>query len=421
MKRIIYDVIRCKSPKFLAFLGALMAVVAVGLAAVYHMEHEGHYVTGMSNQIVWGLPHVFAIFLIVAASGALNIASIGSVFSKTMYKPLGRLSGFLSIALLVGGLMILVLDLGRPDRLIVAMTTYNFKSIFAWNIFLYNGFIVIVGVYLWFMMERKMAKYSSYAGVVAFLWRLILTTGTGSIFGFLVARQAYDAALLAPMFIVMSFAIGLAVFILVLVTTYRCVGWPLGNSMLAHLNKLLGLFVAALLYFTLVYHATNLYVTENHALEHFLLVSGGIYPMLFWGGHVLVGSLLPLFFIYHPMFNKDSSGVIMASIMVIIGAFALLYFFIIGGQAFPLQMFSDYEVIESSFFDGRAIHPYVPSIWELLLGLAGIAVALLVTVFGMMSLPFLAVSLADEHIDPFHLFEVESKIKQEQAAHPDAL
>jgi formate-dependent nitrite reductase membrane component NrfD len=43
--------------------------------------------------------------------------------------------------------MVLVLDLGRPDRLIVAMTEYNFKSIFAWNIILYNGFFAIVAVY----------------------------------------------------------------------------------------------------------------------------------------------------------------------------------------------------------------------------------------------------------------------------------
>jgi len=45
----------------------------------------------MNNQIVWGTPHVFAVFLIVAASGALNTASIASVFGKTAYKPLARL------------------------------------------------------------------------------------------------------------------------------------------------------------------------------------------------------------------------------------------------------------------------------------------------------------------------------------------
>ncbi|MDO8930922.1 MAG: NrfD/PsrC family molybdoenzyme membrane anchor subunit, partial [Rhodocyclaceae bacterium] len=60
----------------LAGLGGL--VTAVGLAAALYMEHAGHVVTGMTNQIVWGLPHVIAIFLIVAASGVLNVASMGS-------------------------------------------------------------------------------------------------------------------------------------------------------------------------------------------------------------------------------------------------------------------------------------------------------------------------------------------------------
>ena len=64
----------------LAALGALVALA--GLGAAHYMEEHGHIVTGMNNQIVWGLPHVFAIFLIVAASGVLNVASIGSVFGK---------------------------------------------------------------------------------------------------------------------------------------------------------------------------------------------------------------------------------------------------------------------------------------------------------------------------------------------------
>ncbi len=54
----------------------------------------------------------------------------------------------MAATLLIGGLSILVLDLGRPDRLIVAMTSYNFKSIFAWNIILYNGFLAVLIMYL---------------------------------------------------------------------------------------------------------------------------------------------------------------------------------------------------------------------------------------------------------------------------------
>ena len=115
------------------------AITAVGLGAAHYMELHGHVVTGMNNQVVWGLPHVFAIFMIVAASGVLNVASIGSVFGQTVYKHRAPLSGLLCIALLMGGLMVLMLDLGRPDRVIVAATHYNFKSVFAWNVFLYSG------------------------------------------------------------------------------------------------------------------------------------------------------------------------------------------------------------------------------------------------------------------------------------------
>ena len=210
MASVQYREIEGRSGAFHALLGALGVLIAAGLAAAWSMDHHGHVITGMNNRIVWGTPHVFAIFLIVAASGALNVASIASVFGRELYKPLARLSGLLALALLAGGLAVLVLDLGRPDRQIVAMTHYNFKSIFAWNIFLYTGFLAVVTLYLWTMFERRMNAYSTRAGLLAFLWRLVLTTGTGSIFGFLVARDAWNSALLAPLFIVMSFSFGLA-------------------------------------------------------------------------------------------------------------------------------------------------------------------------------------------------------------------
>ncbi|EQD38748.1 Polysulfide reductase, NrfD, partial [mine drainage metagenome] len=101
------------------------------------------------------------------------------MFGRVAYRPLARLSGLLAIALLIGGLAIVVLDLGRADHLGVALTHFNFRSIFAWNIFLYTGFVAVTGWYLWVMMERRLNRYTRMVGTVAFLWRLILTTGTG--------------------------------------------------------------------------------------------------------------------------------------------------------------------------------------------------------------------------------------------------
>ena len=383
---------------FWGLLGFLGILLALGLFAAYNMEHHGHWITGMNQQIVWGTPHVFAVFLIVAASGALNTASISSVFAKSAYKPLARVSAFLAIALLVGGLAVLVLDLGRPDRLIVAMTHYNFKSIFAWNIFLYTGFMAIVGVYLWWMMDPPWQKYYRVGGFFAFLWRLILTTGTGAIFGFIVARQAFDAAIMAPMFVTFSFAYGLAILILVTMAAMKWTGRPMGDAILRRLKNLLGVFAAASLYFVIVYHLTNLYATEHHGVERFILLEGGIYTALFWLGQVLVGYLLPIAIVYHPSLGKSRTAVAWASIFVILGGLAQMYVTIIGGQAYPLILFPGME-ISSSFHDG-VVAGYTPSIYEVLLGIGGISIALLAVTLGMKHLKLLPESLEDEYVDP---------------------
>lgn len=397
---ITYHTLAGNSPGFYGLLGASAVLILLGLFASYNMEHHGHAITGMTNQIVWGMPHIFAIFLILAASGVLNVASISSVFRKTFYHPLARLSGLLAITLLIGGLCVLVLDLGRPDRLVVAMTAYNFKSIFTWNIFLYNGFMLIVAFYLWFMMERRMERYYPIAGMVAFLWRLVLTTGTGSIFGFLVAREAYNTALLAPLFISLSLSLGLAVFLIVLIIDCWETHCPLGEGILHRPKTLMGIFVGAVFYFVLVYHLTNLYITGRHGVEYFILVGGGIYTFLFWVGYLVVGTILPLLLIYHPKLNQSRVSIITASVCIILGGISLLYVFIIGGQAYPLQIFPGMEVTASSFFDDAKVHTYIPSHWEIMLGVSGFGITALLTAMAMKILPFLPRSLADTAVGP---------------------
>lgn len=384
--------------RYWVLLGVIALFAALGLGAAYYMEHHGHIVTGMNNSVVWGMPHVFAVFLIVAASGALNVASIASVFGKLSYKPLAPLSGLLAIALLAGGLTVLMLDLGRPDRLIVAMTYYNFKSVFAWNVVLYTGFFSIVAVYLWTMMERRMNPYSKPAGIAAFIWRLILTTGTGSIFGFLVARDAYNSALLAPMFIVLSFAYGLALYLLIVLAAYTWSGRPLGAALLNRLGRLLGVFVAGGLYFVFVYHLTNLYFTKQHAVEKFILLTGGIYPALFWLGQIALGGILPMIILFNPKLRRSTGLLVTACLSIIAGGLMQMYVTIIGGQAFPLDIFPGWQ--ESSvFFDG-VIHHYAPSLPEFLLGIGGLAIALVIVTFGIKVLRFLPASLADSEVDP---------------------
>ena len=395
---ITYRELEGRSPRYWALLGFIGLFVLLGLGAAYYMEHHGHIVTGMNNQIVWGMPHVFAVFLIVAASGALNAASIASVFGKKAYKPLARLSGLVAIALLAGGLTVLMLDLGRADRVIVAMTYYNFKSVFAWNVFLYTGFFTFVAAYIWTMMDKTVERFTKYAGLAAFIWRLVLTTGTGSIFGFLVARESFSSALLAPMFIILSFAYGMAVYLLVLMASYSWSGRALGDAVLDRLGKLLGWFTAASMYFVVVFHMTQLYFTKYHGVEKFILVDGGIITNMFWIGQIIVGAVLPMLILFNAKLRANRGLLVTACLMIVLGGLAQMYVTIIGGQAYPLDIFPGWQQ-SSSFYDG-VVHHYSATLPEYLLGIGGLAIALAIVTVGVKVLRFLPVSLADADAEP---------------------
>jgi molybdopterin-containing oxidoreductase family membrane subunit len=376
--------------RFWQLMGVWLLLIAGAAAAFFSLEHFGHAITGMSNHIVWGFPHVIAIFLIVAASGVLNVASIASVFGRTDYKPYAPLSAWMSIALLIGGLAVLVLDLGKPDRLTVAMTHFNWTSMFAWNVFLYTGLLALAVVYLWTMYDKRVSGWSSAAGIAVFLWRLVLTSGTGLIFGFLVGREGYGTALLAPAFLALSFAWGWALFLLAQEGVSRWAGEPsamLDEALFNRARQLFAVFLAAALYFVVIYHLTNLYFERNAAFSRFLLFAGGEFTFFFWIGYLLLGAFLPLWLV---LGMGDRASVRWAALLTVFGGIAFLYAFIIGGQAWPLQPFVGYEVLSSGFDDGQ-VAIYQPHWPEVLLALGGIGVSGLLITLAVRVWPFVPV------------------------------
>jgi molybdopterin-containing oxidoreductase family membrane subunit len=133
---------------------------------------------------------------------------------------------------------------------------------------------------------------------------------------------------------------------------------------------------------------------------HFFLLGGNEFSTLFWFGQMLVGLVIPFALLYLPNTGKSRTWIGVASAMVIIGGLIQMYVTLIGAQSYPLIMFPGHEV-SSSFYDG-VVNSYNPSLPEFLLGIGGVAVALIATVIGMWVLRFLPASLADSAVDPDH-------------------
>jgi len=391
---LIYRELGGTSRRYWRLLALLAVPLALGAVSYFYIEHYGHIVTGMDNQIVWGMPHVFAVFLVIAATGALNVAMAASVFGKTVYRPVAPLSALVSLALLAGGLAVLMLDLGRSDRMIVAVTRLNFQSIFALRVILYDGFMASVGVYLWFLLERRMNRYIKPAAILAFLWQLLLVTGTGLEFGFNF-RELYDSVLYAPMFIAFSSAYGTAIFVLIL---FAVCGWEersVSEALLRRLKNLLSISVGASLFFAVLFLSSKYELPRSRDVARFLLFDGGVYTALLWLGQLALGGIVPLALLLRSRLSRAALAA--ACALVLLGGLAQMYVTLIGGQAYPQILFPGL-VETSSFFDGE-IHPYTPSLPEVLLGLGGMALAAAIVAVALRALAMLPERL-DQTAEP---------------------
>ena len=130
-----------------------------------------------------------------------------------------------------------------------------------------------------------------------------------------------------------------------------------------------------------------MYISKHYDYEVFILTAGGIYTIIFWIGQVLIGLLLPLYLLLNKNSNNESNFMI-SSLLVVFGSFAAIYVIIISGQAFPLNIFNDYMIVESSFYD-NVIHDYTPSLYEIGLGIGGVALSLIIILIAIRNLDFL--------------------------------
>jgi Ni/Fe-hydrogenase subunit HybB-like protein len=157
--------------------------------------------------------------------------------------------------------------------------------------------------------------------------------------------------------------------------------------MLQKFRAMFVLFALAVLYFTVVHHLTKLYQPSYRPVEAFLLRDGGIYTAAFWIGQIAVGTLLPLAIVILASGRNAWLGLAVSGVLFLFGGVAQMYVTIVGGQAFPLRLFPGMDE-SSPFFDGQ-VHQYWPSLPELLLGVSGISIAMLIAGLGIKLLPFL--------------------------------
>ncbi|MBU2600514.1 polysulfide reductase NrfD [bacterium] len=378
--KIYFTKIEGKTIRFYLLVAVLTVLASGGLYSSYLMYTKGHYLTGMNNQVPWGMPIVLTIYLIGLSAGSLVLSSLSSVFGQTEYKSFARVAAYLAALLLVGALLSLSLDLGRPERITMAFFYLNPTSIFSWNGFLYSAYIVICIVYLWAMFTER-AKWVKAIGTLAVVWAICVHSGTGAIFGFVSGRELYHSPLTPPSFVAAALSSGTALIIILLLLTFKCTKRYLDPQLIIGLSRLLVAFILVVFYLIVIENLTRLYAPATYEAAHFLLFSGNEYCLVFWIGLILIGSIIPAIILFNPK-TKDSIGwIVFSSVLVVIGVLCERFIIVIPGQVFPVELFPGYEV-SSPFMDG-AIGSYLISPLEVIQAVGILAIVGLLYVLGL--------------------------------------
>jgi len=350
--KITFENIAGDSVQYRRLLVLFGFLALAGLLATLYASRYGLYVTGMTNRVPWGLQIVMAVYYIGLSAGSLVISGLYGVFGKVEYKPFARLAVYIAMLFLIAGLLSILTDQGRLDRVFIQPFVYfNLQSMFSINPILYIGHIMICVIYLWALFTER-RRLTAVIATLAFGWAFCVHSGTGAIFGF-GARVLYESPLLPASFVAAAMASGTALMILTIVGLFKVTNRHVDDALIIWLGRFLAICLLIVVYFLLMENAYRAYVVElREAAVYYLF--GGFHSVLFWFGLMLIGCGVPIFLLFYRKTGKTVRGIVIASALVVFGVLCERYVIVLPGLTNPAHLFPGMEITASVLEEGIA-------------------------------------------------------------------
>ncbi len=329
-----------RTPRALkALIGVLLIIIAGGAFAYYLQLRDGLIVTGMRHYVFWGLYMTNFVFFIGISHAGTLISAILRVTGAGWRTPITRMAEAITVfALLIGAPMILI-DMGRPDRVLNVLLYGRFQSAILWDVISITTYITGSLLYLYIPMIPDMAILRDRLPDAARWRRRLYTTlslnwhGTEAqrrsldravgimavliipiavsvhtvvswIFG-MTLRPGWHSTIFGPYFVVGAIFSGIAALLLAMGAFRKAL--HLEDYVTEKHFRYLGILFLVMdiiyLYFTFSEYLTSVYTAIHPDAEVLESLMTGRYAVAFWG-MILVGFLLPAFMMTMPRFLK---------------------------------------------------------------------------------------------------------------------
>ena len=308
-------------------VASLVALVGLGLAAYLRQLDLGLAVTGLGRDVPWGA--YIAQFTFLVGVGASAVMLVLPYYIHH-FKPFGRivvLGEFLAVGAVLSCMLFVLVDLGRPMRVLNVLLHPTLNSPMFWDVLSLSGYLLIniVIAYGTFGAERKgvaPARWLKPLIILSIPWAISIHTVTAFLYSGLVARPFWSTAILAPRFLASAFASGPSLLILLALLLRKTSKFDAGDEAIEKLAQIVtyalivGCFFFGVELFTTLY--SNVPSHQSH-LQYLFVGLEGRNSLVGWmwaSQGLVLGALLVLLL---PRARKNHGVLALACAGVIAG------------------------------------------------------------------------------------------------------
>ena len=270
------------SKKFYAWMTFLGLLIGIGMIAYFYQLYHGLGTTGMSRDVSWGLYIAQLTFLVgVAASAVMLVLP----YYLHHYKDFGRiviLGEFLAIPTLIMCMTFVLVDLGKPFRLLNIFRYPTPGSVLFWDVVALNGYLVLNLVIGWITLQCERQGTAPPRWIrpliyVSIPWAVSIHTVTAFLYAGLPGRGYWLTAIMAPRFLSSAFAAGPSLLIILALFVRRFTNFDPGARAIQTLAKIVTYAIIINIFFFFLEIFTVFYSQIPSHMLHFQYLFFGLH------------------------------------------------------------------------------------------------------------------------------------------------
>jgi len=388
---------------FIAWMGFLSVSLVICLYAYTIQLRDGLGVAGIRDYISWGMYISNFVFFVATSLIGMLITAVLGLTGVKWASPLARIAEIIALAFAAVAGLVIVSDMGRPDRLLYVIIHGRIQSPIVWDITVVSVYVLISALLLYLPLipdlktcYEKLDKMPPFARkiykILSLNWNdtpeqqkiLKQTTRALAIFIIPVAlaihtvtswlfastsRAGWDSSIFGPYFVTGAFVAGCAAVTIAMYfyrNNYKLQDY-ITEAHFDNMGKLLVLVSLVYLYFNLNEYLVPGYKMKKFEAIHLNELFSGAHALLFWSTQLL-GLVIPIILLLFKKIRKPLPMTII-SVFVLVGAWFKRYIIVVPTQEHP------YLPIQNVPMNFKV---YTPTLIEILITIAPFILVLMI-------------------------------------------